>query len=588
VTEHRTNKRMRFVMLCAASLFLGLVVRLFQVQWARSDDFDARSRQQHTAIAARVKRGSIVDRNHQELAVSENVYSLVAYPPVYRQLAERGSPARVHERKRELAGIIATELGLDREAAVRKLDSPRDFEWVHRRMDHATAKALDDALMAGGFGWWPHGAVDLRVEERRAYPSGALAAHVVGHTNVDGEGVTGVERTYQGLLESRDVKRVGLKDGKGRVIDPDVVAEEAPDAGLDVVLTIDETVQHALEVELAEQCKHHEAAGGVGLVMDPTTGEIYALANYPTFDLNSYNDVDVTSAQRRNRAIWTPYEPGSVFKVITLASLLHAGRAKPTDVFYCEEGLYKPHPRIKAIRDVHPYGDLTLAEVITNSSNIGVLKAASRMTQDEFRGYVEAFGLARRTEVDLPFERTGMTAALSARSGYAMYFAPWGQGVSVTPIQMLSAVNAIANGGVPTRPHVRLEAEEDPMPRIISEDAARMTVDVMVSVVEEGSGKSARLDGMRVAGKTGTSQKVEEGRKGYKPGAYISSFVGFFPADTPRYSMLIVIDEPQGAYYGSQVAAPVFKRVAERIIQNESITDLRQSLSYAGDGISAH
>jgi cell division protein FtsI/penicillin-binding protein 2 len=577
---------MRWVMLCAASLFLGLVVRLFQVQWARSDDFDARSRQQHTAIAARVKRGSIVDRNGQELAVSENVYSLVAYPPVYRQLAERGSPTRVHERKRQLASIIAEQLGVEREATVRKLDSPRDFEWVHRRMDHATAKALDDALMAADFGWWPHGAVDLRVEERRAYPSGSLAAHVIGYTNVDGEGVTGVEKTYHDVLQSRDVRRVGLKDGKGRVIDPNVMAQSTPDVGLDVVLTIDEAIQHALEVELAAQCVDFEASGGVGLVMDPTTGEIHALANYPTFDLNAYNDRSVTSAQRRNRAIWTPYEPGSVFKVITLATLLHSGRAKPTDVFYCEDGLYKPHRRIKSIRDVHPYGDLTLADVIAKSSNIGVLKAASRLTQDEFRGYVEVFGLARRTQVDLPYERTGLTGALSERSGSAMYFAPWGQGISVTPIQMLSAVNAIANGGVPTQPHVRLDAEVAPMPRIISAEAAKTTVDIMVSVVTDGSGRSAQMDGFRVAGKTGTSQKVAEGRPGYKPGAYISSFVGFFPADEPRYSMLILIDEPQGAHYGGQVAAPVFKRVAERIIQNESIVDLRQSLSYASDGAS--
>ena len=573
---------MRWIMLCAVSLFLGLVIRLFQVQWARSDAFDARSRQQHTAIQARVKRGRILDRNRRELAVSENVYSLVTYPPFYRQLAERRPAARVHERKRELASLIADQLQLDVTATLRRLDSPREFEWIERRMGHATAKALDDALIEDDFGWWPHGGIDLRVEERRAYPNGELAAHVIGHTNVDGEGVTGVEKTYDDLLRSRDVRRAALKDGKGRVIDPRAVADEAPDTGFDIVLTIDETVQHALEVELAAQCDDHDATGGVGIVMNPTTGEIYALANYPTFDLNHYNDRGVTAAQRRNRAIWTPYEPGSVFKVVTLAALLHSGRARATDVIYCEDGSYVPHARIKAIRDVHPYGSLTLADVIAKSSNIGMLKAASRLTQAEFREYVEAFGLALRTEIDLPYERTGVTSALSDRSGYAMYFAPWGQGISVTPLQMLSAVNAIANGGQPTRPHVRRDAGRAALDPVVDPHTARSAVDIMVTVVEDGSGKSAQLDGVRVAGKTGTSQKVAEGSRGYKPGAYMSSFVGFFPADAPEYSMLIVIDEPHGAYYGSQVAAPVFRRVAERIRQNELMQPVRETLSFAG------
>jgi stage V sporulation protein D (sporulation-specific penicillin-binding protein) len=572
---------MRWVMLCAVSLFLGLVIRLFQVQWARSDSFDARSRQQHTAIQARVKRGRILDRNLRELAVSENVYSLVAYPTFYRRLAARRPSARIDERKRELASLIAAHLGIDAKAALRRLESAREFEWIERRMGHATAKALDDALMAADFGWWPHGGIDLRVEERRAYPNGQLAAHVIGYTNVDGEGITGVEKTYDELLRSRDVKRAALKDGKGRVIDPRAVADDAPDTGLDVVLTIDETVQHALEVELAAQCEDHAAAGGVGIVMNPTNGEIYALANYPTFDLNRYNDREVTASQRRNRAIWTPYEPGSVFKVVTLAALLHSGRARPTDVFYCEDGSYVPHARIKAIRDAHPFGSLTLADVIAKSSNIGMLKAASSLTQAEFREYVRAFGLALRTDIDLPYERTGVTSSLSDRSGYAMYYAPWGQGISVTPLQMLSAVNAIANGGLPTRPHVRRDVERADMTPVVDAHTARTAVDIMVTVVDDGSGRSAQMEGVRVAGKTGTSQKVAEGSPGYKPGAYISSFVGFFPAEAPEYSMLIVIDEPHGAHYGGQVAAPVFKRVAERIRQNKLMQPVRETLSFA-------
>ena len=577
------NGRMRWVMLCAVSLFLGLLIRLFQVQWAQSDDFDARSRQQHTAIQVRVKRGRILDRHGRELAVSENVYSLVVYPPFYRQIAARRPSPRIEARKRELADLIATHVGLDAQVVLGRLGSEREFEWVQRRMDHATAKALDDALIAAEYGWWPRGALDLRVEERRAYPSGSLAAHVVGYTDIDGKGVTGVEKTYDAVLRSRDVRRRVLKDGKGRAIDPQVVADGTPHTGRDIVLTIDEAIQHALEVELAAQCDEHEAAGGVGIVMDPSNGEILAVANYPTFDLNEYNDPAITALQRRNRAIWAPYEPGSVFKVVTLSALLQSGRMRGSDVIFCENGSYVPARRIKAIRDAHPFGHLTLAEVVSESSNIGMLKAASRFTQDEFRAYVRAFGLMQRTGIDLPYERTGLMSALSARSGYAMYFAPWGQSVSVTPIQMLSAVNTIANSGRPTQPHVRQEAELTELPTVIDAATAREVVDIMVSVVDDGSGREAQMEGIRVAGKTGTSQKVEDGRPGYKPGAYISSFAGFFPADAPEYSMLIVIDEPRGAHYGGQVAAPVFKRVAERIRQNEVMQPLRESLSYAAD-----
>jgi cell division protein FtsI/penicillin-binding protein 2 len=375
------------------------------------------------------------------------------------------------------------------------------------------------------------------------------------------------------------------------------VAAEYPSNSESIVLTLDERIQYVLETELAGQCENFQAKSAVGIVMDPRTGEVFALANYPAYDLNRYNDPRIPPVLRRNRATWWPYEPGSAFKIVTLAALLDSGKITPDEPIFCENGLYKPHPRIKAIKDVHPYGTLTFAEVIQKSSNIGTLKAAQRLSQQEFRAYIHRFGLDSVTGVDLPYERRGNVAQVTdPRAYYGMFFVPWGQGVSVTPLQVLSALNVIANKGRLMRPHIVRETldasghvQERVQPvmvrQVISEAAAQAAAQILAGVVEKGTGTAARLEGVRVAGKTGTSQKASDERRGYLHGRYMSSFIGFFPVEEPRYSILILVDEPQGLHYGGQVAAPVFRQVAEKILAYETTRLLAGHLPKMPDGM---
>ena len=450
-------------------------------------------------------------------------------------------------------------------------------------MEHKVIARIEADMKAAGLGWWPRSGLDFEVEERRYYPRGSLAAQVIGFTNIDGVGQYGIEAKFDEMLRSVEVTRETVRDGKGRAIDPVAVAAEDPTISNSIVLTLDERIQFILEKELAAQVEQYNAAGAIGIVMRPKTGEVLAMANHPTFDLNEYNNPNVNAEVRRNLAVWWPYEPGSVFKALTLAALVDSGRVSLSEQVYCENGLYSPAPKIKPIRDAHKFGTLTFAEVIQQSSNIGTLKLASKyFTQEEYRGYVERFGLMQTTGIDLPYERRGDLRALSDRAGYAIYYAPWGQGISVTPLQVLSVMNTIANGGVVMRPfivkavldpHGAVKEETQPtvVGRAISEQAARTSADVLEGVLERGSAMSAKIEGVRIAGKTGTSQKAADESRGYERGAYVSSFAGFFPIDDPQYSMVIIVDKPQGQNYGGVVAAPVFKRVAEQLLKYEKI-----------------
>jgi cell division protein FtsI (penicillin-binding protein 3) len=279
---------------------------------------------------------------------------------------------------------------------------------------------------------------------------------------------------------------------------------------------------------------------------------------------------------------------------------------RPSDVIDCEQGVYVPHPTMKPIRDVHPYGVLTLTQVIEKSSNIGMLKAATaHFSLADLREYVQRFRLDATTGIDLPFERYGQATSLSDRSGYALYYVPWGQGIAVTPLQMLTVVNTIANGGMLVQPRVVREIlgpgehERERLPvvelgQIISAEAARQATKMMVAVVETGTGQTAQVEGIRVAGKTGTSQKADPSGAGYLDDAYVSSFIGFFPAEDPVYSMLTLINEPQGGHYGGQVAGPVFRRIAEELVRYEQmqpvirrVTHLQEREPVAGDSVAS-
>ena len=585
-TQFRPNARIQWMICAAALLALGLIYRLFDIQWIRTEEFKSRSGQTTISLRENIQRGGILDRNLRELAVSKNKYSISADPNYYRDMAKRVSQERIEQRKNELAQLLAQDHPKNMSAPqiLQKINSKSGFEWIVRWIDHQQFEAVKERMKNANFRWYPKGALSFEVEGSRAYPRGSLAAHIVGYTNIDGKGVNGVELAYNDTIRSREIKKTGVKDARGRPIDPEILSGSAPRRAEGVVLTIDESIQFALERALQKQVEEHEAAAAVGIVMDPRNGDIIAMANLPTYDPNRYNDPSASAAAKRNQAIWRPYEPGSVFKAVTIAILIENGYVTDlNEIVHCENGSYKPTPRIGPIRDSHGYGELTVAEVIHKSSNIGVTKLASRMTQDQFRENVQRFYIDKKTGVDLPYERRGSIRDLSNPAGFAIYFAPWGQGISVTPLQMLTALNAVANGGVIMQPRVvheiraangdliqKIEPKELSKP--ISPRTARIAADILIGVVEEGTGTAVQIPGVAVAGKTGTSQKANPEGGGYMRGSYISSFAGFFPADKPEYSMIILIDEPsKGAYYGGAVAGPAFKAVAETILRNRRL-----------------
>ena len=584
----RPNARIQWMIYAAALLALCLIYRLFDIQWIRTEEFKSLSNQTVGNFDENIQRGGIWDRKGRELAVSKNKYSISVDPRFYKDLEKRFSKEYLNRRKQKMAEILAAHhpQNVSADDLFKKIESDRGFEYVIRWIDPPQFEALERELAENRFRWYPKGALKEKVESSRAYPRGMLASHVVGFTNIDGKGIDGVELSYDKTIRARTVRRTGVKDARGRVTEPEVAKGGAPKRAEGVVLTIDQEIQFALENALEAQVVEHNAAGAVGIVMDPRNGDVLAMANYPTYDPNLYNDPSLKKESKRNQAIWSPYEPGSVFKALTIAALIESGKAADlNEIIYCENGSFKPAPRIKHIRDSHPYGDLTVAEVIYKSSNIGVTKLARRMTQDEYRGHIERFLVHQKTNIDLPHERSGSIRDLSNRAGFAINFAPWGQGISMTPIQLLTAFNAIANKGVIMQPRIVQEVRKQngetiekvkpkEIGRPISARTARIVADLLVGVVEEGTGRAVQVEGVSIAGKTGTSQKANPNGGGYKRGSYISSFAGFFPADKDAadYSMIILIDEPRGgAYYGGAVAGPAFKAVVEEIMRNERI-----------------
>ena len=329
-----------------------------------------------------------------------------------------------------------------------------------------------------------------------------------------------------------------------------------------------------MEEELKAAVERHRARSGMGIVMVPRTGEVLALASVPGFDPNRPGDYPMWT--RKNRVITDIYEPGSTFKVVTAAAALEEKVMSPEDSVFCEEGAFLVAGR--RFRDAHPYGWLTFREVVELSSNIGTIKVAERLGKDVLYRYARTFGFGAETGIDLPGEVKGILRPPSAWSGRSLASIAVGQEVSVTAIQMACAYAAVANGGMLMRPQIVLEVKgaggkvlkrmkPEPVRRVVSEETARKLVEFLEGVVERGTGREARIPGVRVAGKTGTAQRPLEGGGGYAPGEFVASFVGFLPAEDPELLCLVVIDTPrEGGHYGGQVAAPVFRRVVERVL----------------------
>jgi len=537
-------------------LFIALLVllgRLFFLQVISYPFFKERAAKQHDHIVRLIpERGTIYDRNRQELAVSLPVSSLYAVP----RKIDSGD-------KEKLASFLAPVLDLDKSFLLERLNKDKYFVWLKRHVSAEEAEVIRKT------GVKELGFIE---EKRRFYPKGCLASHLMGFTDIDGNGLEGLEFHYDGYLKGSPGWCYTEKDGQRREVPFRRKVLISPRDGYNLVLTIDEVIQHIVEKRLEEGVRRAGAKAGMVVVMVPRTGEILALSNRPTFDPNKVGASDVCA--RRNRVITDIFEPGSIFKIVTAAAALEQERVNLNKKFYCENGAYRVGSH--TLHDHRPYGWLTFPEVIQKSSNIGTVKVAQILGEEDLYYFVKSFGFGSRTGVDLPGEVRGLVRPLEEWSRLSIAAIPMGQEIAVTPLQMACAINVIANGGKLVTPRLMRFIEDkdgrsvnpfqDSTPyRVISEKTAGKLKDILVGVVEEGTGTRARIFGWKIAGKTGTAQKIEP-NGGYSHTKFVGSFIGFFPADNPLISIVVMLDEPTPYYYGGVVAAPIFKDIAADIL----------------------
>ncbi|MDO9308465.1 MAG: penicillin-binding protein [Deltaproteobacteria bacterium] len=557
--EREKWARIRIIMIGTVFglMFLMVVGRAFYLQILQHEELVKKAEKQHQhRVDLTPARGSILDRNGTPLAESIHMDSCYAEPKRIKDVDGT-------------AAVLAPILGVPKQELVAKLSINKSFTWVERWLPPDTAIRIKNMKLPG---------IGFAPESKRFYPNVETAAHVIGFTGRDPNGLEGIELKYDGTILGNTGYMITERDALGRniAIKNTVIKDSSP--GNSVVLTLDKTIQFIAEKELAKAVTESNAKGGMALVMESDTGKVLAMANYPTFNPNAYSRYSL--AQLRNRVVVDSFEPGSTFKVFTIASALEAGVVRPTDVYNCENGSYRIADR--TIHDDHPHSRLTVSEIIKYSSNIGSAKIGFKLGEERLSSYLRNFGFGGRTGIDLPGESSGYVK----RNWYGIDLATisFGQGVSLSAIQLVSAVSAIANGGTLMKPYLVERILDDSgkevqrfepqiVRRVISPETAQKVSRMMETVTGEGgTGTKAAVDGYRVAGKTGTAQKVDPVTRTYSASKRIGSFVGFVPADNPKLTIAVIIDEPQGIKYGGVVAAPAFKAIAQNTLAYLKIT----------------
>jgi cell division protein FtsI/penicillin-binding protein 2 len=509
------------------------------------------ARQQRHTIDIYPKRGIIFDRNMHPLAMSVPVQSAFAIPA---EIKDRAMAAR----------LLAGALGMPAEEIRANLDSGSPFVWIKRKLPPAKSEAVESLNLKG---------VYTQEENQRYYPKRELGAHVLGFVNVDEKGLGGIEREYDELIRGKEEKVVVMADGRQHLFDG---GEAQRDHGVNVVLTLDEKIQYIAERELAAAIEKTHAPAGTVIVQDPNSGAILALANWPRFNPNAA--VDVPADRREDRAISQIYEPGSTFKLITLAAAFDQNMIRADEVFNCENGSVTVAGHL--IHDHKKYGLLTVADILANSSDVGAIKIALRLGSPKFYDYIRGFGFGTRTGIDLPLESPGLVNRLEHWGSYSIASVSMGQEVAVTPVQMITAVSSIANGGLLYKPHIvqEMRSGSTVLPldgpssiaepkRVVRPETAATLRRLMEGVILHGTGRRAALEGWTAAGKTGTAQKIDPATRRYSPTNVIASFTGFAPINNPAVTILVSLDSPGGyPHGGGDVAAPVFKRIAEQVL----------------------
>lgn len=553
------------VVFIGLSLLWGiLVLRAASLQFLPNEKLASlKNRQFKTVVTLQPRRGLIMDRQGRELALSTKAFSLYADPQIL-------------DGRKALSRRLAKELGISERSVYSKIRDPQKrFIWIQRMIDPEKAERIKSWEVRGlGF-----------VEEwKRVYPNESVLAPTLGFLGIEGQGLEGLELQYEQTLRGNSKKVSVRRDARGRPLVADgLLFTENPD-GHDLKLTIDSEIQYVLESELSQAVKDFEATSAVGVVLDVQTSAIRAMAAVPTFDAN--RALRALPELRRNRCITDTFEPGSTLKTFVVAAALKQKKLQPNTKFFCENGRFKVADRIVREADAHHrFGWLTASEILAVSSNIGTTKIAFEVGDEDYRQTLLDFGFGAKSGVDLPGEARGTLLPLPWRS-HLLANVSFGQGIAATPLQMANAYAAIANGGVLNSPYIvqsvhdtetgrTIETAPKAIRRVLTpEEASQMRLMLTSVTSPGGTGGNAKVPGFIVGGKTGTAQKVNPKGRGYLQGAYISSFAGFIPAHDPRFVIFIAVDEPKKGYYGSQVAAPVFSKVASYAVRREGLAPL--------------
>ena len=555
------NQRARIILGVLAGVYCLIVFRAFHIQVLGVKGIRERGAKQYgVKIPLIPKRGVILDRTGNEFAVSLSTKSIFVQP------SKLSSPEAA-------ASLLSRRVSMPVGELRKAFASDRNFLWVRRQMPSSEAEEIVRevrAALAKGRGGEERDGIGTVEEPKRFYPNRELASSVIGFTDVDSVGIEGVELSLDKYLRGESAFLVCERDARGRIIVPADAPIEVNSAGHSVTLTIDRNIQHVVQTELMEAVEKHKARGGVALVMKPKTGEILAMASLPTFNPNRLSAARPEA--RRNRVITDCMEPGSTFKVFTLASALELGAITIRDRIYCENGKYRYAGRV--IHDTHKYGSLTIPEVIKFSSNIGMIKVTEKMAPDRFYDMIQAFGFGTKTGVELKGESDGLMPARGQFNRIRRATVSFGQGIAVTPLQLAAALASVVNGGKMMKPYLVKEiadpegrvvyrGEPKELRRTISPKTSAQIREILGRVVQEdGTGTQARIKGFLVGGKTGTAQKVEVGTGRYSPDKRVASFIGFLPLEDPEFLVLVVIDEPKEEVFGGVVAAPAFNQIA--------------------------
>jgi len=569
--EYGVDKGTKVRMLIVLGLFAicaaGVIARAAQIQIVQAGVLKELAQRQHLhTVEVEAKRGDIVDAQGEPLAVSREQAQVYARP---EHLSDR----------EDAAAALAPILGIDRKGLLKKLHGKSSFVWLARTVTLEQAKQVDE-LGLDGVGTLP--------ASRRFYPGGESAAHVLGFTRLDGKGLEGLEYHYNDMLTGDPIKVILERDARGGAIflsdqvgRIDRLGDEVlggsifhnATRGASLRLTILRQLQYVAERELEKGIRESGAKAGCVVAMDPDDGRVLAMASWPSFDPNRFSAY--SQNHFRNRCVTMAFEPGSTFKAFTVAAAIEDGVIRPKEKFYCEEGSYVIGGA--TIGDIKPHGWLGVDEILMYSSNIGAAKIGEKMGKERMHRACRAFGFGEKTGIDFPGESIGLLRPHQNWSQVAVGTIAFGQGIAATPIQLVTALSTIANGGVAPKPLIVESAapaggEERPINRpvrqgrVITPRTAKIVTEYLKRVVsEKGTGRNAMVPGYTVAGKTGTAQKAKEKSRGYADGKYVASFMGFLPADRPRLAMIVVIDEPDSKRpYGGLTAAPVFQAIAKQ------------------------